>query len=126
MKIQKTYLYLLIAVIMIGAGVFAFKAFAKDETDDEAPPDQGSGGASASSSGNSYSGGAGSTDIFARNGDRGDRVRELQKFLNSTGKVSPVLAMDGIWGPLTQSAVTKVFGTGDVTTNQWSDRAKYL
>ena len=94
--------YILIALGVLGAGAGVFFYFRKKKKEREALVNQFQTGGS--SSGSSSSSSTQSSASFPlRKGDRGDLVAELQKKLNSAGSYG--LAVDGIFGVLTEGAV---------------------
>lgn len=114
MKNQTTLIYVIAFAVLVISGIIAYKAFMPEKeesnaSDNQNPPPQPQP----------------QSAVFAKRGDRGAKVRELQSFLNSTGRLNKNIAVDGIFGPNTESATRSVFGTKSVSSSQWADRARY-
>tara|TARA_Y100000816_G_scaffold257698_1_gene212047 strand:+ start:2117 stop:2503 length:387 start_codon:yes stop_codon:yes gene_type:complete len=92
--------YILIALGVLGAGAGVFFYFRKKKKEREALVNQFEPPKPPISSGSSTQS---SASFPLRKGDRGDLVAELQKKLNSAGSYG--LAVDGIFGVLTEGAV---------------------
>lgn len=97
---------------MIAASFFGYKAFWQE-------PDEGSNAEDDDTQADAPTVSGSTTAIYAKIGQRGQAVRELQAYLNAKGQR---IAIDGIFGQQTQGAVRAVFGTNDVTVNQWQRR----
>lgn len=113
----------LVAVVLLAAAFLAYKTFGKPKGEELASSPDGAGAA-----GSGVAQGVQSppiipntsTQIYARYGQRDEKVRALQSYLNTKAQS---IAVDGIYGPNTQAAVQAVFGTSDVTVNQWENRS---
>jgi len=98
MNAQTKYLLIALGVLGAGAGIFFYMRGKKKKKEALLNQFQ-TGGSSSSSSSSTQS----SASFPLRKGDRGDLVAELQKKLNSAGSYG--LAVDGIFGVLTEGAV---------------------
>ena len=98
MNAQTKYILIALGVLVAGAGVFFY--FRKKKKEREALVNQFEPVKPPISSGSSTQS---SSSFPLRKGDMGDLVAELQKKLNSAGSYG--LAVDGIFGVLTEGAV---------------------